>query len=71
MVERFYPKLLDLAGQEKAGPGVATALTMAAYDYTADLPNPIGRTVMLRLPAFVRAIVDDPQAQAEALAMLA
>jgi hypothetical protein len=70
MVERFYPHILTSAGQEKTGLGVALALTLAASDYTDGMPPVLARVVLLRLPSFVRAIVDDPQVQAEALAGL-
>jgi hypothetical protein len=70
VVEKFYPHILKLAGQEQAGLGVALALTLATHDYTAGLPPVLARVVQLRLPNYVRAIVDDPQVQADALSGL-
>jgi hypothetical protein len=70
IVEKFYPHILEHASQEKTGLGVALALALAAANYTADLPEVLGRVIEVRLPSYVRAIVDDPQVQADAIAAL-
>jgi hypothetical protein len=69
-IEKFHPHILKDAGQEKTGLGVAMALALATSDYTAGLPPILAAVVQLRLPEYVRAIVDDPQVQADALASL-
>lgn len=68
--ERFYPRLLPLAGQERVGRGIVVALTLAVADYTEGMP-PFMRTALeMRLHEFLPAFTDDADVLAEARDLL-
>lgn len=75
LVEYFYPRLLKRAGTRATGRGFATALHLAVTDYTAEQPLPVRDTIdtTLRrdLDMYVRAVIDDPAVQRDALDALA
>lgn len=68
--ERFYPRLMKLAGQELYGEGIVNALVLAVADYTEGQP-PIMTTLMhMRLHQFIPAFTTNPLALADARAQL-
>lgn len=68
--EQFYPLLLKSAGREQTGAGVVMMLTIAIQDYTEGMPPVVRRVVQMRIREYVVALVDDPEVQADALALL-
>ncbi|WP_416971655.1 hypothetical protein [Streptomyces sp. 4F14] len=71
----LYPGILDMAGKELHGSGVAVGLSLVILNHMEE--HDYGRTsvVMMTLlkgllPRFVTALVDDEQARADALAIL-
>jgi hypothetical protein len=64
--ERFYPRLLKEAGQEKVPMGVVMLLTLSIADYTQGMPPVMENIMNMRIPQFIDALVPDPQASKEA-----
>lgn len=75
----LHPYILKAAGLDQTGPGVALMLRLAVVDYLREAPVQPGEAAALRqvgsalgamLPDLARALVDDPQVLADALAAL-
>lgn len=66
MVRYFYPRLLDLAGHDVTPVVVVMELGLATGEYmerlglSGDAYATVEALVWLQVPAFVRALVDDP-----------
>lgn len=67
-VEKFYPLLTKHAGQKKTGMGIVLMFVLAVNDYTAGMPALLTQVLYMRLPEFVKAIVDDDDVRNEAMA---
>jgi hypothetical protein len=65
-IERFYPLILEHAGEKLSGPGVVMMLLTAMGDYTNGLPPKAFKLLMTRFNEFVKALVDDQEALAAA-----
>jgi len=70
-VRGFYPLLLEHAGQAKTPEGVALMFLLAVGDYATTQPVASQRTLYIALPLMVAAIVDDGDARAATLAVIA
>lgn len=66
--ERFYPKLLKQAGQQKVAMGVVMLLQIAIHDYTEGMPASMGAIMNMRMPDFIDALVPDEEVAKEAKA---
>jgi hypothetical protein len=64
IVQNFYPKLLDHAGQGKVACGVAVILNMAIIEYCDSAI--LLAAMQLRAPEFIDALIDDAEVAAEA-----
>jgi hypothetical protein len=60
--ERLYPALINHAGRELAPTGVLMMLSLAIYDYCAEMPPIMGCLVNMHIPAFIDALVTDEAA---------
>ena len=70
MQEKFYPILLEDAGQKRVALGVVTMLALAIHDYTKGMPPIMASTLYMEAPHFIDALVDDPEAAKEAKVFL-
>ncbi len=66
--ERFYPKLLKEAGQQKVAMGVVMLLQLAIYDYTQGMPAMMVSLLNMRMNDFIDALCPDEEIAAEAKA---
>ena len=64
--ERFYPLLLQNAGQEKVSMGVVMMFTLAIHDYGQGMPPMVTNLVMRDVPDFIDALIDDKTVAQEA-----
>jgi len=69
--EKFYPIILKNAGRELAGMGVVNMFVFAIHDYTQGMPPFMAVMLFDQIDDYVQALVDDEQAKAEALEMVA
>ena len=67
--ERFYPILLESAGQERTARGVVLMLTLAIHDYVEGMPVMSDHMHML-VPRFIEALVDDKEVAEQAESFL-
>lgn len=64
--ERFYPTLLEQAGQERVAQGVVMMLVFAIHDYVEGLPPAMAGLMYKQAPDFIDALVNDPEIAKEA-----
>lgn len=57
--ERFYPKLLANAGQERKPEGVVLMIVLAISDYTKGMPPFMANIMTLRAEEFIDALIMD------------
>lgn len=69
--ERFYPLLLQHAGEEKVARGVVMLLALAIYDYTSGMPPVMSGLMYMKADSYIDALVDDPEVAEAAKASLA
>lgn len=67
VVTELYPKLLSKAGTRVTGTSFVLALHLAVADYVKGMPPVVGGTLLRSLDSFVRAVIDDPAVQRDAL----
>ena len=68
--ERFYPILLESAGQERVPQGVVMMLALAIHDHTEGMPPMMANLMYKQAPGFIDALVTDPEAAKEAKSLL-
>lgn len=69
--ERFYPILLEQAGQELVTPeGIAMMLALAIHDYLNGLPLIIASQMYMQVPDFIDALVSDAEIAKEAKSLM-
>jgi len=56
---RFYPRILQLAGLQVSAEQLVISLTLAMHNHTDGMPKEIASSEYQRLPAFIRALIDD------------
>lgn len=66
--QKFYPKLLRQAGQQKVPMGVVMMLQLAIHDYTEGMPQVMSATMNMRMPDFIDALCPDEESANEAKA---
>jgi hypothetical protein len=66
MIEHFYPKLMSLAGTERAGGGIVTGLVLAVNDYTEGMPPFMAQVMFMKVHQFLGAFTDNPEVLKEA-----
>lgn len=68
--ERFYPILLQSAGQERVAQGIVMMLALAIHDYTEGLPPMMVNLMYMQAPQFIDVLVDDTEVAEQAKAFL-
>lgn len=69
--ERFYPILLEQAGQELAAPqGIVMMLELAIQDYVKGMSPIIAIQMYMQAPDFIDALVSDAEIAKEAKSLL-
>lgn len=68
--QKFYPILLQSAGQQRNGMGVIMMLQMAIHDYTVGMPSVIAVAMQMLVKPYVEALVDDEEVKADAFKMI-
>ena len=66
MQERFYPILLKNAGEERVAMGVVMMFVLAIADYTDGMPAALSAVLMMYVPSFVDALIDDKEVAQDA-----
>jgi len=64
--ERFYPKLLKVAGHRMNGAGVLLTVQLAICDYTDGMPPLMARMMEHDIDSFVDAMTDDEDVRQDA-----
>ena len=64
--DRFYPILLEAAGQERVPQGIVMMLAFAIHDYTEGMLPMMTNVMYMQAPGFIDALVSDPEAAKEA-----
>ncbi|MGW1363068.1 hypothetical protein ACWCQP_37370 [Streptomyces chartreusis] len=67
VVAELYPKLVSKAGTRVTGTSFVLALHLAIRDYGKGMPPMVAGTLLRSLDSFVRAVIDDPAVQRDAL----
>jgi hypothetical protein len=67
VAEKLFPLILKSAGQEMTGAGLVHELTLAFFIYTENLPATMRRAMWASTPTYVKTLIDDEDARAEAL----
>lgn len=57
--ERLYPLILQHAGQERAGSGIALMLALAIEDYCKGLPGIMRTLLYVRIDKFIDAVAGE------------
>lgn len=70
MQEKFYPILLESAGQEYVAQGVVMMLALAIHDYVEGMLPVMSNLLYVQAPQFVEALVDDPEVAEQAKSFL-
>jgi hypothetical protein len=70
VTQNFYPLLLKDAGEPKTAAGLALMFQLAIFDYAADKPAPVKRTLNVAVPRFLAALTDDADFQREVLSVM-
>lgn len=67
--ERFYPILLERAGETKVARGVIMMLALAIRDYSNDLsfPEMIQDSLLNRMEFYLRALIEDEEVLNDAI----
>ena len=68
--QKFFPKLLQHAGEEKVAQGVVMILALAIHDYTDGMPPMMSSLLYMSAPQYIDALVTDPEVAEEAKAFL-
>lgn len=66
LVAKFYPLILEHAGEKLDGPSVVNILTLAIAVYVEACSAPMYTALEIRLRTFLAALIDDEQALQEA-----
>lgn len=69
--QKFYPILLQDAGQRLCAQGIVMMFAIAIFDYTQGMPPVLADIVYMDVPKFIDAIVDDQEVAKEAKNFLA
>jgi uncharacterized membrane-anchored protein YjiN (DUF445 family) len=67
---RFYPILLQSAGQELVAHGVVMMIVLAIYDYTNNMSPAMSNLMYMQAPRIIEALVDDEEIATEAKSFL-
>lgn len=68
--ERFYPILLEQAGQERIAQDFIMWLAIAIREYVESMPPGMAPLMYMQAPGFIDALVSDPEIVAEAMSFL-
>jgi len=68
--QKFFPKLLQHAGEEKVAQGVVMLLALAIHDYTDGMPPMMASLMYMSAPQYIDALVTDPEVAEAAKAFL-
>lgn len=64
--EKFYPILLERAGQTIVAQGIVIWFTLAIHDYSEGMPKIISNLVYAFVPRFIETLIDDLEVAEEA-----
>lgn len=64
--ERFYPKLLREAGNQKVAMGVVLMIQLAIHDYAQGMPPSVAVAMQLMVDRLIDALVEDAGVAQEA-----
>jgi len=67
MSSKFYPLLTEYAGREMEILGVVHVLVLAVTIHSEGKPPMFSKVLFMRLPEFVKALIDDEEMRSEIL----
>src|SRR5688572_8191999 len=70
LVNKMYAEIARNAGREFLPEGIVMMFTLAAWDFEKQYPPPLGSFLMLLMPRWIDALIDDKEAAEAAKSIL-
>lgn len=67
LVTDFYPRIARASGTDKNAYGINMVLLLAIHDFATQYPPIVGGILMLEVPRWIDALIDDKEVAAAAL----
>jgi hypothetical protein len=65
--DRLYPDICRMGGKEYYGLGVTMGLVLAIHDYSEGMPPIVENVLLMYVPKYLEALIDDEQVRRDAL----